>query len=125
MSYSLGVLFVFDFITCYFVWINNITYSNEFYGSIASQAQTFTFLVKDHSLGANVRFAQRPIGLGKYLMRFSIEKVIFKGEIMRFWDLRVPRLKPLKGFNSLDLSRPKKEIQSSQKQCSTKYDSLK
>ena len=34
MSYSLGVLFVFDFIVCCFVWFNNTTYPSEFYSPI-------------------------------------------------------------------------------------------
>lgn len=34
----------------------------------ASQAQAFTFLVRDQRLGANVASAQGPTGLGKYLM---------------------------------------------------------
>ncbi|MBA0635292.1 hypothetical protein Godav_022258 [Gossypium davidsonii] len=34
-----------------------------------------------------------------------------EGETMRFWDLRTPWLEPLRGPNSLDLSRLKKDIQ--------------
>ena len=38
-------------------------------GPEASQAQAFTFLVRDQRLGANVASSQGPTGLGKYLMR--------------------------------------------------------
>jgi photosystem II CP43 chlorophyll apoprotein len=50
-----------------FVWYNNTAYPSEFYGPTgpeASQAQAFTFLVRDQRLGANVASAQGPTGLG-------------------------------------------------------------
>ncbi|XLT62510.1 hypothetical protein HN873_019034, partial [Arachis hypogaea] len=90
LSYSLGALSVFGFIACCFVWFNNTAYPSEFYGPTgpeASQAQAFTFLVRDQRLGANVGSAQGPTGLGKYLMRSPTGEVIFGGETMRFWDL--------------------------------------
>ncbi|MFQ6663159.1 hypothetical protein Gotur_030787, partial [Gossypium turneri] len=61
LSYSLGVLSVFGFIACCFVWFNNTIYPSEFYettGPEASQAQAFTFLVRDQRIGANVGSAQ-------------------------------------------------------------------
>ena len=73
-----------------YAWYNNTAYPSEFYGPTgpeASQAQTFTFLVRDQRLGANVASAQGPTGLGKYLMRSPSGEVIFGGETMRFWDL--------------------------------------
>ncbi|KAI3853810.1 hypothetical protein MKX03_020154 [Papaver bracteatum] len=97
LSYILAALSVFGFIACCFVWFNNTAYPSEFYGPTgpeASQAQAFTFLVRDQRLGANVGSAQGPTGLGKYLMRSPTGEVIFGGETMRFWDLRAPyRLK--------------------------------
>ncbi|PHT54971.1 Photosystem II CP43 reaction center protein [Capsicum baccatum] len=90
-------------------------------GPEASQAQEFTFLVRDQRLGANVGSAQGPTGLGKYLMRSPIEEVIFGGETMRFWDLRAPWLEPLRGLNGLDLSRLKKDIQPWQERRSAEY----
>ncbi|KAL2926037.1 Photosystem II D2 protein [Bienertia sinuspersici] len=93
LSYSLAALSVFGFIACCFVWFNNTAYPSEFYGPTgpeASQAQAFTFLVRDQRLGANVGSAQGPTGLGKYLMRSPTGEVIFGGETMRFWDLRAP-----------------------------------
>ncbi|MCD7462141.1 hypothetical protein HAX54_047853 [Datura stramonium] len=59
-------LAVFGFIACCFVWFNNTAYPSEFYGPTgpeASQAQAFTFLVRDQRLGANVGSAQGPTGL--------------------------------------------------------------
>ncbi|MED6114511.1 hypothetical protein PIB30_080926 [Stylosanthes scabra] len=87
----------------------------------ASQAQAFTFLVRDQRLGANVGSAQGPTGLGKYLMRSPTGEVIFGGETMRFWDLRAPWLEPLRGPNGLDLSRLKKDIQPWQERRSAEY----
>ncbi|QHO60136.1 Photosystem II CP43 reaction center protein [Arachis hypogaea] len=124
LSYSLGALSVFGFIACCFVWFNNTAYPSEFYGPTgpeASQAQAFTFLVRDQRLGANVGSAQGPTGLGKYLMRSPTGEVIFGGETMHFWDLRAPWLEPLRGPNGLDLSRLKKDIQPWQERRSAEY----
>ncbi|THU42339.1 hypothetical protein C4D60_Mb00t06940 [Musa balbisiana] len=124
LSYSLGALSVFGFIACCFVWFNNTAYPSEFYGPTgpeASQAQAFTFLVRDQRLGANVGSAQGPTGLGKYLMRSPTGEIIFGGETMRFWDLRAPWLEPLRGPNGLDLSRLKKDIQPWQERRSAEY----
>ncbi|KAH0773803.1 hypothetical protein KY290_010940 [Solanum tuberosum] len=120
----LGDLAVFGFIACCFVWFNNTAYPSEFYGPTgleASQAQAFTFLVRDQRLGANVRSAQGPTGLGKYLICSPTGEVIFGGETMHFWDLRAPLLEPLRGPNGLDLSRLKKDIQPWQEWRSAEY----
>merc|ERR1712037_1069330 len=72
LSYSLAALSIMGLTAAVFVWYNNTAYPSEFYGPTgpeASQAQTFTFLVRDQRLGANVASAQGPTGLGKYLMR--------------------------------------------------------
>ena len=53
-------------------------------GGLLTQAQAFTFLVRDQRLGANVGSTQGPTGLGKYLMRSPTGEVIFEGETMRF-----------------------------------------
>ncbi|TYJ30375.1 hypothetical protein E1A91_A06G126200v1, partial [Gossypium mustelinum] len=103
---------------------NNTAYPSEFYGPTgpeASQAQAFTFLVRDQRLGANVGSAQGPTGLGKYLMSSPTGEVIFGGETMHFWDLCTPWLEPLKGPNGLDLSRLKKDIQPWQEWRSAEY----
>ncbi|KAI5647564.1 hypothetical protein M9H77_33569 [Catharanthus roseus] len=52
---------------------------------------------------------------------FGFIQVIFGGETMRFWDLRAPRLEPLRGPNGLDLSRLKKDIQPWQERRSAEY----
>ncbi|XP_026417278.1 uncharacterized protein LOC113312756 [Papaver somniferum] len=120
----LDALSVFGFIACCFVWFNNTAYPSEFYGPTgpeASQAQAFTFLVRDQRLGANVGSAQGPTGLGKYLMRSPTGEIIFGGETMRFWDLRAPWLEALRGPNVLDLSRLKKDIQPWQERRSAEY----
>ncbi|KAH0851990.1 hypothetical protein HID58_094310 [Brassica napus] len=81
LSYSLAALSVCGFIACCFVWFNNTAYPSEFYGPTgpeASQAQAFTFLVRDQRLGANVGSAQGPTGLGKYLMRSPTGEVILE-----------------------------------------------
>ncbi|KAL5067121.1 hypothetical protein RYX36_018008 [Vicia faba] len=55
-SHSLGALSVFGFIACCFGWFNNTAYPSEFYGPTgpkASQAQAFTFLVREQRLRAN------------------------------------------------------------------------
>ncbi|KAJ0801782.1 putative photosystem antenna protein [Helianthus annuus] len=62
LSYSLAAISVFGFIACCFVWFNNTAYPSEFYGPTgpeASQAQAFTFLVRDQRLGANVGSAPK------------------------------------------------------------------
>ena len=75
------------FTSACFVWFNNTAYPSEFYGPTgpeASQAQSFTFLVRDQRLGAIVSSASGPTGLGKYLMRSPSGEVILGGETMRF-----------------------------------------
>ena len=67
------------FITCCMVWFNNTVYPSEFSGPTgpeASQAQSFTFLVRDQRLGSSIASAQAPTGLGKYLMRSPTGEII-------------------------------------------------
>ncbi|MBD2184372.1 photosystem II reaction center protein CP43 [Planktothrix sp. FACHB-1355] len=114
LSYSLGALSLMGFIAACYVWFNNTVYPSEFYGPTnaeSSQAQAFTFLVRDQRLGANVGSAQGPTGLGKYLMRSPTGEIIFGGETMRFWDFRGPWLEPLRGPNGLDLDKIKNDVQ--------------
>ncbi|MEB3211519.1 MAG: photosystem II reaction center protein CP43 [Leptolyngbyaceae bacterium] len=114
LSYSLGALSLMGLIASCYVWFNNTAYPSEFYGptsSEASQAQAFTFLVRDQRLGANVGSAQGPTGLGKYLMRSPTGEIIFGGETMRFWDFRGPWLEPLRGPNGLDIDKINNDIQ--------------
>jgi photosystem II CP43 chlorophyll apoprotein len=60
LSYSLAALSVMGLSAAVFVWYNT-AYPSEFYGPTgpeASQAQAFTFLVRDQRLGANVASAR-------------------------------------------------------------------
>ncbi|MEL7085384.1 MAG: photosystem II reaction center protein CP43 [Cyanobacteria bacterium P01_A01_bin.3] len=114
LSYSLAAVSLMSFISVCFVWFNNTVYPSEFYGPTepeASQAQAFTFLVRDQRLGANISQAQGPTGLGKYLMRSPTGEIIFGGETMRFWDVQAPWLEPLRGPNGLDINKLKNDIQ--------------
>ena len=114
LSYSLGALSMMGFIAACFVWFNNTVYPSEFFGPTnaeSSQAQAFTFLVRDQRLGASVASAQGPTGLGKYLMRSPTGEIIFGGETMRFWDFRGPWLEPLRGPNGLDVDKIKNDVQ--------------
>jgi len=114
LSYALGGICVASFIASTFIWFNNTAYPSEFYGPTnaeASQAQSFTFLVRDQRIGANVGSTMGPTGLGKYLMRSPTGEIIFGGETMRFWDFRGPWLEPLRGPNGLSLEKIQNDIQ--------------
>ncbi len=124
LSYSIGALSLMAFICASYVWFNNTAYPSEFYGPTnaeASQAQSFTFLIRDQKLGANIGSAQGPTGLGKYLMRSPTGEIIFGGETMRFWDFRGPWLEPLRGPNGLDLNKLKNDIQPWQVRRASEY----
>jgi len=114
LSYALGGLCVASFVASTMVWFNNTAYPSEFYGPTnaeASQAQSFTFLVRDQRIGNNIGTTMGPTGLGKYLMRSPTGEVIFGGETMRFWDFRGPWLEPLRGPNGLSLDKLQNDIQ--------------
>jgi photosystem II CP43 chlorophyll apoprotein len=114
LSYSLGALSLMAFVASCMVWFNNTAYPSEFYGPTnaeASQAQAFTFLARDQSMGANIGSAQGPTGLGKYLMRSPTGEIILGGETMRFWDFRGPWLEPMRGPNGIDLDKVRNDIQ--------------
>jgi photosystem II CP43 chlorophyll apoprotein len=114
LSYSLAAVSLMAFIASSMVWFNNTVYPSEFFGPTnaeSSQAQAFTFLVRDQKLGANVGSAQGPTGLGKYLMRSPTGEIIFGGETMRFWDFRGPWVEPLRGPNGLDLNKIRNDVQ--------------
>ena len=77
-------------ITAIYSWYNNTAYPSEFYGPTgpeASQAQRFTFLVRDQHLGLLIAPGQGPTALGKYVMRSPSGSIIFGGETMRFWSI--------------------------------------
>ncbi|MCH2565525.1 MAG: photosystem II reaction center protein CP43 [Prochlorococcus sp. ALOHA_A2.0_51] len=114
LSYALAGLSCCGFIATAYIWFNVTAYPSEFYGpsnAEASQAQSFTFLVRDQRLGANIGTAMGPTGLGKYLMRSPTGEIIFGGETMRFWDFRGPWLEPLRGPNGLSLDKLQNDVQ--------------
>ena len=124
LSYSLAAVSLMAFTACCMVWFNNTVYPSEFYGPTgpeASQAQAFTFLVRDQRLGAVVASASGPTGLGKYLMRSPTGEIVLGGETMRFWDARTPWLEPLRGSNGFDISKLKNDIQPWQERRSAEY----
>ncbi len=124
LSYSQAALSIMGFTAALYAWYNNTAYPSELYGPTgpeASQAQAFTFLVRDQRLGANVSSAQGPTGLGKYLMRSPSGEIIFGGETMRFWDLRAPWVEPLRGPNGLDINKIKNDIQPWQERRAAEY----
>ena len=124
LSYSLAAVSVMGLSAAVYAWYNNTAYPSEFYGPTgpeASQSQTFTFLIRDQRLGANVASAQGPTGLGKYLMRSPSGEVIFGGETMRFWDLRAPWVEPLRGPNGLDINKIRNDIQPWQERRAAEY----
>ena len=62
LSYSLSSLAMCGFIAATFSWYNNTSYPSEFYGPTgpeASQAQRFTFIIRDQRLG--IRLEATPI----------------------------------------------------------------
>ena len=85
-------------ITALFSWYNNTAYPSEFYGPTgaeASQAQSFTFLIRDWKLGIKITSSEGPTALGKYLMRSPTGEIIFGGESMRFWSMQAHWLEAL------------------------------
>nr|YP_010261083.1 photosystem II CP43 chlorophyll apoprotein [Cephaleuros parasiticus]UIB39024.1 photosystem II CP43 chlorophyll apoprotein [Cephaleuros parasiticus] len=126
LSYSLGAVSLMAFIATCMSWFNNTVYPSEFYGPTgpeASQAQAFTFLVRDQRLGTNVSSAQGPTGFFycKYLMRSPTGEIVLGGETMRFWDLRAPWLEPLRSANGLDVRKLKTDIQPWQERRAAEY----
>ena len=108
LGLSLSALSLCGFAAASFAWYNNTAYPSEFYGPTgpeASQAQTFTFLLRDQRLGLDVLGAQGPTAMGKYLMRAPTGEIIFGGETMRFWSMQGSWLVPLRGSTGLEMSR--------------------
>ena len=69
LSYSLSAISIMKFTTAVFSWYNNSVYPSEFFGPTgpeASQAQGFTFLVRDQKLGIKVSSNKGPTALPKY-----------------------------------------------------------
>ena len=82
LSYTLSAIALCGSIAAVYSWYNNTAYPSEFYGPTgpeASQAQSFTFLVRDQKLGIKISSCEGPTALGKYLMRSPTGEIIFGG----------------------------------------------
>ena len=80
LAYSLSAIALCGLVAAIYSWYNNTAYPSEFYGPTgpeASQAQGFTFLVRDQKLGIKIASSQGPTALGKYLMRSPTGELIF------------------------------------------------
>lgn len=124
LSYSLSILSLCGFIAAVFVWYNNTAYPSEFFGPTgpeASQAQSFTFLVRDQKMGVNIFTAQGPTALGKYLMRSPSGDVIFGGETMRFWSMQAGWIESLRTSYGLDVEKLGLDVQSWQERRAAEY----
>ena len=124
LSYSLSTLALCGFITTLPSWYNNTAYPSEVYGPTgpeASQAQSFTFLVRDTKLGVKVSSREGPTALGKYLMRSPTGEIIFGGETMRFWSIEAQWIEGLRSSLGIDLTTIQSDIQSWQERRSSEY----
>jgi len=124
LSYSLSALASCGFIAATYSWYNNTAYPSEFYGPTgpeASQAQGFTFLVRDQKLGIKVAATQGPTALGKYLMRSPTGEIIFGGETMRFWSMQGGWVEPLRTSYGLDIYKIQSDIQTWQERRAAEY----
>jgi photosystem II CP43 chlorophyll apoprotein len=124
LSYSLSALALCGFIASVYSWYNNTAYPSEFYGPTgpeASQAQGFTFLLRDQKLGVLVASSQGPTALGKYLMRSPTGSIIFGGETMRFWSVQGGWTEPLASSKGLDIYKIQSDIQTWQERRAAEY----
>jgi len=124
LSYSLSALALFGFIAAIYSWYNNTAYPSELYGPTgpeASQAQGFTFMVRDQKLGIKVASSQGPTALPKYLMRSPSGEIIFGGETMRFWSMQAFWVEPLRTSFGLDISKIQSDIQTWQERRAAEY----
>merc|ERR1719168_24070 len=124
LSYALSAIALLGFIAAVYSWYNNTAYPSEFYGPTgpeASQAQGFTFLVRDEKLGIQVASSQGPTALPKYLMRSPTGEIIFGGETMRFWSMSSNWVEPLRTSFGLDIYKIQSDIQTWQERRAAEY----
>ena len=124
LSYSLSAIASCGSIAAIYSWYNNTAYPSEFFGPTgpeASQAQGFTFLVRDQKLGIKIATTQGPTALGKYLMRSPTGEIIFGGETMRFWSMQGGWVEPLRTSYGLDIYKIQSDIQTWQERRAAEY----
>ena len=124
LAYSLSALSLLGFIASTYAWYNNTAYPSEFYGPTgpeASQAQSFTFIIRDQKLGVKIAASQGPTSLPKYLMRSPSGEIIFGGETMRFWSMQGQWIEPLRTSYGLDISKLENDIQYWQERRAAEY----
>ena len=123
LSYSLSAIAKCGFIAAIYSWYNNTAYPSEFYGPTgpeASQAQRFTFLVRDQKLGIKIS-SEGPTAFGKYLMRSPTGSIIFGGETMRFWSMQGGWSEPLSSSKGLDHYKIQSDIQTWEERRAAEY----
>jgi len=114
LSYSLSAISVMGFLAATYSWYNNTAYPSELFGPTgpeASQAQTFTFLIRDQRLGVDVLNSLGPTALGKYLMRAPSGEIILGGETMRFWASQSNWIEGLRNAKGIDVLKIGTDIQ--------------
>jgi photosystem II CP43 chlorophyll apoprotein len=124
LSYTLSAIALCGSIAAVYSWYNNTAYPSEFYGPSApeaSQAQSFTFLVRDQKLGIKISSSQGPTALGKYLMRSPYGEIIFGGESMRFWSMQASWVQALRTSFGLDISKIQSDIETWQERRAAEY----
>ena len=124
LSYTLLGIALCGSISALYSWYNNTAYPSEFYGPTgpeASQAQSFTFLVRDWKMGLRVASAEGPTALGKYLMRSPTGEIIFGGESMRFYSMQAHWLEALRTSFGLDIYKIQSDIQTWQERRGAEY----
>lgn len=124
LGYSLGALASMGLIASVYSWYNVTSYPSELFGPSgmeASQAQAFTFLVRDQKLGAKIASSVGPTGLAKYLMRSPSGEIIFGGETMRFWAANVSWLQGFRDAKGLEVNKFRYDIQTWQERRAADY----
>ena len=124
LSYTLLGVALCGLLAAIYSWYNNSAYPSEFYGPTgpeASQAQRFTFLVRDQKLGIKIASSQGPTAFPKYLMRSPTGSIIFGGETMRFWSMIGAWLEPLGSSKGFDIYKIQSDIQTWESRVAAEY----
>ena len=124
LSYSLSALGSFGLIAAIYSWYNLSAYPSEVFGPTgpeASQAQAFTFLVRDQKLQTKIARTTGPTGLAKYLMRSPTGEIIFGGETMRFWSMSSAWVAGFRDSKGFDIYKFRYDIQTWQERRAADY----